>query len=74
MSGDAQNPVFPEILKSFRKLRGWSLRELARLSGLSNPILSQYENGYAEPKMSSLIKLADTFGVTIDELVGRKTR
>jgi transcriptional regulator with XRE-family HTH domain len=51
-----------------------TLRWLAKETGLSNPFLSQLENGRTSPSAESLSRLADVFGFTMDELwrgVGR---
>lgn len=34
-------------------------------------LVSNYENGYSVPDIFTLIRLADIFDVTLDELVGR---
>ena len=35
-------------------------------------MVTNYETGYSLPDIFTLIKLADIFDVTLDELVGRK--
>lgn len=61
---------FAEILKSLRLEKGIGQVELAKQIGVSKGIISFWENGLREPSMSSLIALAQFFGVTIDYLVG----
>ncbi len=46
-------------------------REIADGVGMSLRTYQHYEKGQQEPKMSSLIAIADYFGVSIDYLVGR---
>ena len=48
---------------------GLSQRQLSRLVGVQQNTISQYEKGKREPSLEVLIKLADIFGCTIDELV-----
>lgn len=60
-------------LKKFRQKINISQYELADKIGMSRSTLSNYEKNLAEPSISTLIKLADFFNITIDELVGRKT-
>ena len=40
--------------------------------GISNQNLSKWENGDAEPCIEDSIKLADLYGITLDELFGHK--
>ena len=47
--------------------------EVAKAVGISQPTYNQYERGRAEPTLSTLIKLAEHFGVSIDYLLGRQT-
>ena len=61
---------FNEILKYLRAEKGVGQVELATAIGVSKGIISLWENGLREPNMSSLIKLAKYFNVTIDYLVG----
>ncbi|MBQ4535918.1 MAG: helix-turn-helix transcriptional regulator [Clostridia bacterium] len=42
---------------------------LAEKIGVSKGIISMWENGLKEPKISSVIKIADFFEISIDELV-----
>jgi hypothetical protein len=56
-------------LRTLRRERGDSLREVADRSGLSVSYLSEIEKGKKYPKPDKLIDLADALGVTYDELV-----
>jgi transcriptional regulator with XRE-family HTH domain len=59
-------------LKELRKQKGWSQQKLAEKAGLSFNAITKIEQGRAEhPTLKTLIKLADVFGMSIDELVGR---
>ncbi len=66
------NIEFKEILKELRIDRGLSQIELASELKVSKAVISLWENGLREPKLSSLIVIADYFGVTIDYLAGRE--
>lgn len=60
--------------KNIRKLRfkyELTQEELANRLGVSRGALSNYEKEKREPDIDMLIKMADTFKVSIDELVGR---
>ena len=62
---------FKTILKELRIENNLGQVELAKAIGVSKGVISLWENGLREPTMSSLILLADYFGVSIDYLVGR---
>lgn len=61
--------------KSFKELRqekGLSQRELAMATGISQQAISCWEQNKRTPNMDDCIKLADFYGITLDELVGRE--
>ena len=59
-------------LKELRKKSGWSQQKLAEKAGLSYNAITKIEQGSAkQPTIQTMIKLADAFGVTLDELVER---
>lgn len=59
-------------LKELRKERNWTQQKLAEKAGLSFNAITKIEQGAAEhPTLKTLLKLADTFGITLDALVGR---
>ena len=65
------NSKFSIRLKELRKERGLTQEDLSKLSGISFPTISRYENGQRdEPKLTILKTLANYFDVTIDYLVG----
>lgn len=57
-------------LKAMRSERGWSLSDLATLSGVSRSMLSEIERERANPTLSVTARLARAFGFTIQELIG----
>lgn len=60
-------------IKELRIKAGISQRELAQKLGYFPQAISRYESGQGEPNVETLIKLANFFNVSIDELVGRET-
>ena len=53
-----------EMLRSFRAKQGRSLRDVERLTGISNGYLSQLEsNAIKEPSPKHLFRLATAYGV-----------
>lgn len=61
-----------ENIKALRKMLGMTQGDLALILGGKKSLVSNYENGYSTPDIYTLIKLADVFDVSLDELVGRK--
>jgi len=60
-------------LKELRKKAGWSQQKLAEEAGLSYNTITKIEQGAAtKPTIQTMIKIADAFKISIDELVGRK--
>ena len=62
--------IFYERLKELRIEKGIGQIELAKAVNVSKGIISLWENGLREPKLSNLITLANFFKVSIDYLVG----
>ncbi|MBR6687192.1 MAG: helix-turn-helix transcriptional regulator [Clostridia bacterium] len=61
---------FGEILKDLRLEKGIGQVELAKSINVSKGIISLWENGLREPKLSNLVALAKFFKVSIDYLAG----
>lgn len=59
---------FAQNLRYLRKERKLGQVELAQKVGVSKGIISLWENNMREPTLSSLIALANFFGITLDEL------
>jgi len=59
-------------LKELRKKSGWSQQKLAEKAGLSYNVITKIEQGASKnPNIQTMIKLADAFQISIDELLGR---
>ena len=65
--------IVAENIRSRREAMGMSMRELSRRMGAANSsrCVSSWEAGVALPGAHSLCALADVFGCTVDELLGR---
>lgn len=63
---------FSQKLKQLRFLLGCTQAQMADLLGITVRGYRNYELGAREPELSVLIKLADYFNVSLDELVGRQ--
>lgn len=58
------------ILKK-RQAAGMTQEQLAAQVPCSRTIIAQYEVGLKTPSVSIVARLADVFGCTVDELIGR---
>lgn len=61
-------------LKKLRKERNMSQETLARKLHIKRQTVSSYETGRSIPDVFILIKIADIFDISIDELVGRNMK
>lgn len=59
-------------LRELRMKNNYSQEEIAKQIKINQKTYSNYENSKTEPSINTLIKLADLFHVTLDELVGRE--
>ena len=63
---------FFKNLYFLRKEKGLNQQTIADELGISLRAYRYYEQGEREPQMSVLIRMADYFDLSLDELVGRK--
>lgn len=63
--------ILAKRLKELRESRRIYQREMAEYLGMSFRGYQGYETNQSDPKLKTLIALADYFGVSIDYLVGR---
>ena len=63
--------IFSENLRLLRKARGLRQQELADQPGISLRAYQYYERNEREPQLSVLMRMADYFGISLDELAGR---
>ena len=61
-------PLSQKIL-DLRTQRGMSQEELADALSVSRQSVSKWETGQSVPDLDKIIRLADLFGITVDELV-----
>ncbi len=65
---------FPETLSALRRERNISQRCAAAELGISQALLSHYENGAREPGLGFVCRACDYYGVNADYLLGRSER
>ncbi len=58
-----------ERIYSLRKERGMTQDDLASACGVSRQSVSKWETGESKPDITSVIQIAKTFDISIDELV-----
>ena len=62
---------FGAVLCTLRRDKGYSQRQAALDLGVSQALLSHYENGAREPKLDFVVKACDYYGVPADYILGR---
>lgn len=60
------------MLRQIREKQGYSIRALAEKVGMAYPALFRLESGEADPRLSTLRKLAKALGVTVAEITGEE--
>ncbi len=60
-------------LKDMRKSRNLTVKEVAKAIGITQPALTRIENGHRNPSMNVAFKLANFFGVSIEDLFPQYT-
>jgi len=68
-SPEALNENLGKRVKKLRGDRGWSLEELANVSGVSRSMLSEIEREKANPTLTVTFRIARAFGLTLQELI-----
>ena len=63
-----------ENLQAYRKKAGLSQEEFAEKCEVSRQAIAKWESGESIPTIDKLIFLADFYGITLDELVGREVK
>ena len=68
-AGDDQQPnLVGELIRRQRELAALPLRQLAALTGISNPYLSQIEHGLRAPSADVMASIAKTLGIPLRAL------
>ena len=61
--------IFGMKLRCFRQEKGFGLKQLAALTGLSASYINEIEKGKKYPKAEKIMMLAEGLGVEYDDLV-----
>ena len=58
-------------ISAFRRQCGMTQAELAERLNYTDKAVSKWERGESMPDVTTLVQLADLFGVSLDDLAGR---
>lgn len=64
--------AFVPHFKAARTARSITQADAAERIGIATSTLSKWENGETEPLASQLDAMADVYGVSVDQLMGRR--
>jgi transcriptional regulator with XRE-family HTH domain len=70
-SWQAQRQTLGAFIRAQRKMANLSLRQLAELTSLSNPYLSQIERGLHQPSVRVLKALSDALNLSAETLLAQ---
>ena len=63
--------VFAHNLRFYREKAGFTQQEFSQMLNISRQAYSNYENGKRVPTLDIVCALAQFYGISIDELIGR---
>ena len=66
--------IFGQLLGTLRRERKLSQSKVAKDLGISQALLSHYENGAREPKLDFVIKICDYYDISADYVLSRDQR
>ena len=58
-----------EKIKAYRESKKMTQKDIAEILEVEPGTISKYESGIIEPNIESLKRLAETFNITVDELI-----
>ena len=65
---------FDKMVSYYRKLNGWTMKELAEKVGKTESAVSKWESGTASPKIKDINILSEVLGVDADVLIFGKSK
>lgn len=63
-----------ENIRAIRESLGWTIKESSEKTGIPYVTMQKYEVGKIQPTVDKLVKMAETFGVSIKTLIYDETR
>lgn len=64
--------MYGKELKAKRIEFGYTQKQISEKTGIVQPNISAWENDLYSPNIEFCVKLADFYGITLDELIGRE--
>ena len=64
--------IFCKNLKLLEEAKNWNSSQLAKEVHMTEATISRWKSGDRLPSIPALWKIADVFGISIDQLVGRE--
>lgn len=56
-----------ELLGLAREIKGWTIRDLERETGISNALISQIETGHVkDPSFTKVVRLCEALGLPLN--------
>lgn len=66
--------MLSERIRQLREARGITQVELAKRLSVTKQSVSNWENNNIQPSVEMAVSIADFFGITLDDLLGRTDR
>ena len=63
--------MYGEEIKQTRILNGYTQKQVSKATGIPQPTISWMENNEGIANIQQCVLLADFYGITVDELIGR---
>lgn len=73
MDAEIVSKRLSDKLKKLRHDRGWSQGQLAKKLGVNTQRISKYERGIITPPTVMMVKIASTYDVSLDYLLGSES-
>ena len=67
----AKYSLMENNIAHYRKLRGWSQEQFARVLGTSRQQLSEWERGLKLPRVDAAIEIARVLGCSVEDIFTR---
>ena len=56
-----------EMISLARQIKGWTIRDLERETGISNALISQIETGHVkDPGFTKIVRICEALGLPLD--------
>ncbi len=58
-----------ENIRFLRKKRGWTQEMFSKKIGIKRSLVGAYEEGRSDPRLNNLLKICDTFNISLDNIL-----